>query len=135
ISPEKASQLASIPGVVRMHAVRMYQRSLDHALPLHKVPDAWTFIGGAGNAGLGSKVAIIDTGIDSSHPAFQDSSLVTPAGFPIVNSNSDLAYTNNKIIVARSYHESGSRAVTALDLEGHGTGVAMVAAGGANTGP
>ena len=135
ISPEKAGQLAAIPGVLRVHPVRLYERTLDHALPLHKVPDSWNLIGGAGNAGLGSKIAIIDTGVDASHPAFQDPSLVAPPGFPLVNSNSDLAYTNNKVIVARSYHVSSSPAVSASDVEGHGTGVAMVAAGQTNTGP
>ena len=129
-----AAQLAAIPGVLRVHPVTLYKRMLDHALPLHQVPAAWNLIGGRDNAGLGSKIAIIDTGIDSSHPGFQDTSLVVPPGFPLVNRQSDLAYTNNKIIVARSY-VSGTIAPTAKDLEGHGTGVAMVSAGAFSTGP
>ncbi|MGI8741308.1 MAG: S8 family serine peptidase [Bryobacteraceae bacterium] len=112
----------------------MFQRSLDHALPIHQVPAAWNLIGGSGNAGLGSKIGIIDTGIDSSHPSFQDRSLAVPQGFPLVTNTSDLAYTNNKIIVARSYTDSGS-APAAKDIEGHGTRVAMVAAGLTSTGP
>ncbi|MDQ2947370.1 MAG: S8 family serine peptidase [Acidobacteriota bacterium] len=129
-----AAQLAAIPGVLRVHPVRMYNRTLDHALPLHQVPAAWNLIGGMANAGLGARIAIIDTGIDSQHPGFQDSSLVVPPGFPLVNKQSDLAYTNNKVIVARSYFISGPAPI-AKDVEGHGTGVAMVSAGVTSTGP
>ena len=129
-----AAQLAAIPGVKRVHPVVLYNRMLDHALPLHQVPAAWNLIGGRDNAGLGAKIGIIDTGIDSSHPGFQDPSLVVPPGFPLVNQQADLAYTNNKVIVARSY-ASGATPPTAKDLEGHGTGVAMVSAGVFSTGP
>ena len=68
-------------------------------------PAAWTALGGPNNAGKGIKVAIIDTGIDQTHPAFQDSTLTMPAGFPLctVDHPEDCAYTNSKVIVARSY--------------------------------
>src|SRR5713101_6163596 len=75
ISDEKAAQLESIPGVVKVHPVRRFMPLLDRALPLHRVPEAWQQIGGVGNAGAGMKIAIIDTGIDSQHAGFQDSSL------------------------------------------------------------
>lgn len=130
----RAAEIAAIPGVIRVHPVRLYKPMLDHALPLHHVPDAWNQIGGMGNAGLGMKIAIIDTGVDVRHPAFQDSSLTMPVGFPIVNQDSDKAYTSSKIIVARSYGGTPTTSVTAKDEEGHGTGVAMTAAGGTVTG-
>ena len=130
----QAAGLASIPGVIRVYPVRLYKTTLDHALPIHRVPDAWDQIGGVLNAGLGMKIAIIDTGIDARHPGFQDSSLPTVAGFPLVNQASDLAFTNSKIIVARSYVSSTGRASPASDAIGHGTGVAMAAAGVANMG-
>ncbi len=38
ISDEKAAALASIPGVLRVHRVRMFKPVLDRALPLHHVP-------------------------------------------------------------------------------------------------
>ena len=59
-------------------------------------------LGGMGNAGAGIKIAVIDSGIDQTHPAFQDSSLQLPAGFPKCTPG-DCAYTTNKVIVARSY--------------------------------
>ena len=70
-----------------MHPVRLVKPYLDHALALHKVPDAWAAIGGPANAGAGVKIAIIDSGIAQEHPAFQDASLAMPAGFPRANSS------------------------------------------------
>src|SRR5262249_53448305 len=71
IPDEKANELASIPGVIRVHPVRTFKLTLDHALPMHRVPEAWQQVGIA-NAGVGMKIAIIDTGIDLNHPGFQD---------------------------------------------------------------
>src|SRR5207244_11224216 len=74
---------------------------------------------------------IIDSGISSNHPWFQDDSLRVPAGFPIVGQFADSVYINGKIIVARTYAPNS----TAGDTLGHGTAVAMAAAGVTNTGP
>jgi minor extracellular serine protease Vpr len=137
IADEKAATLASIPGVLRVHPVRKFKLVLDHALPLHHVPEAWQQVG-LGNAGAGMKIAMIDTGIDVQHAGFQDPSLTIPAGFPRMNASSDLAYTNNKVIVARSYSnlfDSPDPDPSARDHVGHGTATAMAAAGVANTGP
>ena len=137
IPDAKAANLASIPGVLRVHPVRKFKLSLDHALPLHHVPEAWQQVG-IGNAGAGMKIAMIDTGIDVQHPGFQDPSLTVPAGFPLVNTSSDVAYTNNKVIVARSYanlFDTADPDPSARDRVGHGTATAMAAAGVANTAP
>ena len=133
----KAAQLASIPGVIRVHPVRKFKPLLDHALPLHHVPEAWRQVG-IDNAGAGVKIAVIDTGIDISHAGFQDSSLPIPSGFPRANSDSDLAFTNRKVIVARSYadlFDTVDPDISPRDHIGHGTATAMAAAGVENTGP
>ena len=137
IADDRAGRLASKPGVHRVHPVHIYQANLDRALPLLKVPDAWAQIGGMSNAGVGIRIGIIDTGIDPKHPGFQDGSLPVPQGFPRANKDSDLAFTNNKIIVARSYRTGNATVDTSVprDDAGHGTGVAMIAAGASNTGP
>lgn len=129
----RAAALGATPGVRRVTPVRLYEKLLDHSLPLQKVPQAWDKIGGLDRAGLGVRIGIIDTGIDSTHPAFQDDSLPFPDGFPKASVDSDLAFTNHKIIVARSYRYQG-RASPAKDIDGHGTGVAMAAAGYTNNG-
>jgi minor extracellular serine protease Vpr len=126
-----ARALASLPGVARVHPVRLARPALDRALPLHQVPQAWAAIGGSANAGAGIKIAIIDSGIAQDHPAFQDPSLAMPPGFPLANQARDLAWTNNKVIVARNYVAYANP----QDAFGHGTAVAMEAAGVTNSGP
>src|SRR2546425_538350 len=132
-----AGKVATIPGVKRVRKARTFKMDLDHALPLHKTPQAWNLIG-EDKAGLGVKVAIIDSGIDASHPGMQDSTLQAPEGFPKVNADSDVAFTNSKVIVARSYASLFATVeddLSARDVVGHGTSTAMAAAGARNTGP
>jgi minor extracellular serine protease Vpr len=136
IAADRAASLSSIPGVLRVYPVRLFDRTLDHALPLQKVPDAWNQIGGAANAGVGIKLGIIDTGVDPQHPAFIDPALVMPDGFPKTSRGADVAFTSNKVIVARSYpFNSDGNPTPALDTDGHGTGNAMIVAGAMVTGP
>jgi minor extracellular serine protease Vpr len=127
----RREQLSRLAGVRRVYPVREVKLMLDHALPLHSVPEAWAILGGEDRAGAGIKIGIIDTGIDQSHLAFQDPSIPMPEGFPRVNDPSDLAFTSNKVIVARSYLNlfRGQTDVSARDSDGHGTSVAMAAAG------
>ncbi|MBI3680952.1 MAG: S8 family serine peptidase [Acidobacteria bacterium] len=118
------AQLAGLPGVRRIHEVRYLTVKLDRVLPLMKLPEAWEKAGGRDRAGAGIKIGIIDTGIDYWHLGFQDSSMKAPDGFPKFSPETNRSYTNGKVIVARSY-DGGS----AEDKVGHGTGVAMAAAG------
>ena len=132
-----AARLARIPGVRHVHPVRQFKPLLDHAVVVHKIVDAWNQIG-LDHAGLGIKIAMIDTGIDNTHPAFQDSSLPVPSGFPKTNNVSDQQYTNHKVIVARSYASllaTTDPDPSARDRQGHGTGTSMAAAGVQNAGP
>jgi minor extracellular serine protease Vpr len=169
--PDVAARLISIDGVIQVARLGRFRPSLDHAVQLINVPAAYALIGGASNAGAGVKIGMIDTGITATHPAFQDSSLTPPAGFPIcqVNFGSaqtpqwvdctatdatkgfplcpsllNCAYTNNKVIVARSYVPLLNSGVPTTstpddysprDRVGHGTATAMAAAGVTNTGP
>lgn len=120
-----AKALAAIPDVRAVYPVRRYRMHLDRALEIHGIRQAWEAIGGADRAGLGMKIGILDTGIDVTHPGFQDNSLPVPEGYPKLGSEADRPYTNQKIIVARSYNEG----LSPEDGNGHGTAVAMVAGG------
>jgi uncharacterized protein (TIGR03437 family) len=167
--PDAADRLKSIAGVSQVVRLGRFHLNLDHAVQLIDVPAAWSLLGGTSNAGAGVRIGIIDTGITATHPAFQDSALTPPAGFPVcqvrfagssdqwvdctagnpangfpVCSPVNCAYTNNKVIVARSYVpllNSGDPATSRPDDNsprdriGHGTAVAMAAAGVTNTGP
>ncbi len=86
-------------------------------------------MGGATVAGEGMKIAILDTGIDITNPLFNDAGFTAPAGFPKFN-NDNARFTNNKVIVAKSFV---SNSQTADDENGHGTNVAGIAAGDLNT--
>ena len=101
----RVAEMRTIPGVVEVQPMRRGKTLLNQATQLMNAPAAWSELGGQQNAGAGMKIAILDTGIDQTHPAFQDSSLTPPAGFPICTKGhpEDCAYTNNKVIVARSY--------------------------------
>jgi uncharacterized protein (TIGR03437 family) len=98
-------EMLAIPGVAAVRPMRRVQLLLNRATQLMNAPVAWTALGGQASAGKGMKIAIIDTGIDQTHPAFQDSSLTPPAGFPICTTGhpEDCTFTNSKVIVARSY--------------------------------
>ena len=144
-SRETAAQLRDIPGVSYVVPAPPLHMDLNRALDLQNVPAAWSAVGGASNAGAGIKIGIIDSGIDVNHPGFQDPSLTPPSGFP----KGDANYTNNKVIVARSYitldsagYDPSNPIATShpddyspRDRVGHGTAIAMIAAGAQNTGP
>jgi uncharacterized protein (TIGR03437 family) len=150
-SSNDAAQLRALPGVKAVVPLHRYRALLDQAVQLTNVPAAWSQLGGTANAGAGVKIAILDNGIDQTHPAFQDASLQPPAGFPIcdVQQNWKCAdFTNHKVIVARSYVPTlaaGTQPNPAADSRpddpsprdrmGHGTALAMIAAGMTNAGP
>lgn len=142
-TPQQAAVLKTVPGVRAVIPSRRYH--LIDQLSLSNVEGAWasSSIGGQSNAGAGVKIGIIDTGIDQTHPSFQDPSLTAPAGFPKCDVPSNCAFTSNKVIVARSYvsyltagsnpadpaADSRPDDLDARDLIGHGTAVSSVAAG------
>lgn len=130
-------QLAAIPGVKRVLQAREFYRVMDRAVMVNRIADAWAQLG-EGRAGEGVKVAVIDTGIEAGHPAFQDSSLRPPAGFPRFDSDTDALNTNSKVIVARSYVSLLARRdpdPSSRDRVGHGTALAAIIAGVRAAGP
>ena len=145
--PSRLAELSRLPGVRRIAFLPPLHPALDHAEQLIDTPAAWAVFGGMSSSGLGVKIAVIDSGIDQTHPAFQDPLLTPPSGYPLCQPE-DCAFTNNKVIVARSYirqQAAGSPPDPAVDSrpddysprdhQGHGTAVAMVIAGETNTGP
>ncbi len=134
---EQAARVGRLGGVQRVVRSPRFRPLLDHAAEIVRAPAAWQALGGIENAGAGLKIGIIDTGIDRDHPAMQDPALSPPAGFP-KGRPEDLAFTSNKIIVARSYVQllnseeadfSRPDDLSPRDRVGHGTAVATIAAG------
>ncbi len=133
VTEEEAARLRGLPGVKRVAWVRPVRHHLDRAVDLVNATAAWSAAGGPQNAGAGVKIAIIDSGIDHTHAAFNDPALAAPEGFPKGNGD----YTNGKIIVARSYVDQlpNPDDTTPRDRNGAGTAAAMIAAGVRNSGP
>ncbi len=142
----RVTEMQGLPGVKAVVPLRRYHLNLNRATQLVNAPAAWNIVGGVQNAGLGIKIAILDSGIDQTHPAFQDPSLPMPPGYPLCEGD-DCAYTTNKVIVARSYVrqlaagtaqdpavDSRPDDYSARDRDGHGTAVASCAAGLSSSG-
>ena len=141
VTQDQVAAIQHIPGVKWIQYLPPSKPALNAAVNLIGVPFAWSTVGGSANAGAGVRIGIIDTGIDQNHPGFKDTGFTPPAGFP----KGDTGYTNNKVIVARSYvsmleNSSDPTISTPDDLsprdrQGHGTAIAMIAAGVQNAGP
>jgi minor extracellular serine protease Vpr len=119
------AQMAMLPDVRRLEIVREVYGLLDASVPLIGAPALWERVGGSSIAGQGVKIAVIDSGVDISNPMFSDEGMIAPAGYP----RGELAFTNNKVIVAKSFLGANS---TPSDENGHGTAVAAIAAGSLN---
>lgn len=116
-------KLASAPMVQHVEYEGLYYPTLDNTidpdLTLISAFAAWDAGGGSATAGEGVKVAIVDTGIDFTHPCFSD------AGYPPQTQLGDTNFTNNKVIVAKVFNNNTpSQHYTAEAIQEHGTHVA-----------
>jgi minor extracellular serine protease Vpr len=130
-SSSELAAIAALPGVKHVELVKEFHALLDASVPLINAPALWDRLGGAGAAGQGMKIAILDTGIDITNPLFSDSGFSMPSGFPKTNNGSS-ALTNNKVIAAKSFLRAHP---DASDQNGHGSNVAGIAAGSFTTSP
>jgi subtilisin family serine protease len=124
-----AESLRGLSGISRVVPDSLVFARLNRALPLSNFTNAAARVG-IGNAGAGMLIAVIDTGIDTSHPGFSDDTLVPPAGFPVASSTANQALVTKKVIVVRSYEDIAASAAfgtDASDKNGHGTSSACAA--------
>jgi len=121
--------LAGAPQVKHVEYEGLYYPTNDDPdLAIISAMDAWAVGGGPANAGEGVKVAIVDTGIDVTHPCFDDTGYSTQT--QLGNPN----FTNNKVIVAKVFNnKTPSRGYTAEAIQAHGTHVAGTVACNYNT--
>jgi hypothetical protein len=134
LPPGRLSSLARIRGVARVWPDTLYRPMLDRSPSLIGATQLWGPT--LATAGQGMKIAIVDEGVDQAHPFFDPKGFSYPAGFPKGNT----AYTTPKVIVARVFAPPGATApietlpfVGSDGVDDHGTIVAGVAAGDANT--
>jgi subtilisin family serine protease len=129
----EVDRAARLAGVRAVYPSVTYGPSLDRAPQQIGAPQLWG-PNLTGSTGAGLKIGIIDTGVDHSHPFFVPASYVMPAGFP----KGQREFTSAKVIVARTFPPPGADWRGAqLPFHGgdsdHGTHVAGIAAGNANT--
>lgn len=122
VDGDRVSELATLPGVLRVAKPRHYRLDMSTSVPLVGAPMVWNGTETPAARGEGIRVAIIDSGVDVSSP-FVTSTALPPAGFP----RGDIAFTNGKVIVAKTFLED--RAASPADENGHGTNIASIAAG------
>ena len=129
---DQVARLSAVAGVARVYPSVRYRTLLDRSPGQIGAPVLW----GAGlqNAGQGMKIGIIDEGIDQTHPLFDPRGYTMPAGYP----KGQAAYTTAKVIVARAFpppRPAWRHASKPFDPQhsSHGTHVAGIAAGNANT--
>jgi minor extracellular serine protease Vpr len=143
---DQIAELNALPGVTAVVPMRSLRRSLNRALDIVNANAAWSAAGGPSNAGAGIKIAVLDTGIDETHPGLKDSLLSTPAGYPKYGNADDATHATTKVIAVRSFVSrmaigdgapelSRPDDLSARDRVGHGTAVAMIAAGAAHDSP
>lgn len=127
-------RLSQVAGVKRVYPDEKFYANMPTTVELINAPEVWTQLGSRADAGRDIRVAVIDSGIDSDHPMFQDN------GHPAVTrpTNPDYCTTvpsfcNDKLIVARWYQPTGEispdEVLTPEDVDGHGTHVAGTAVG------
>ena len=137
MTPAAAARLAQTPGVKGVYPVHRHHLLMDQAVAVHRVTQAWqTLAGGPASAGAGIMIAMLDTGIDNLHPAFQNFSTPIPPGFPIISGEATPSNTNNKVIVARVYDDLpyvDNTQSDGSDYYQHGTTTSGIAAGVSTT--
>jgi subtilisin family serine protease len=122
------ARLATLPGVARVYPSVRYRSRLDESARQIGAPALWGADLSFG--GTGTRIAVLDDGIDHTHPFFDPRSYSMPPGYPRGQS----AYTSAKVIAARAFpprRPAWRHAAIPHDPvhSGHGTHVAGIAAG------
>ena len=98
-----------------------YPNAVDPDLALINAEQAWARNGGTpATAGAGVKVAIVDSGIDHTHPCFSDTGYASQT-----TQYGDRRFTNSKVIAAKVFNNKlPQNGFTAAAVDSHGTHVA-----------
>ena len=101
VPKEALQRVERLTGVREVYPATTYFRRLDRSAPMVGAPTYWSFPGV--QAGAGMKIAVLDDGIDQTHPFFSASGYAMPPGFP----KGQTTHTTAKVIVARAFVPAG----------------------------
>lgn len=119
--------LRAAPGVRQVQYQTRYRPTAhdDPDLALIEALGGWSATGASGDddpsswAGAGVRVGVIDSGIDVTHPCFDDTA------YPEQDQSGDPDLTNDKVIVAEVYNnKAANQDLSAAAVDWHGTHVA-----------
>ncbi|MBD0291541.1 MAG: S8 family serine peptidase [Thermoleophilia bacterium] len=125
---DRVDDLRRVPGVAEVLGGVRYRARHARSYQVIGAPPLWG--SSSSNVGRGIKIAIIDDGVDQTHPFFSPTGFSVPPGFPKGNR----AFTTPKVIVARAFPPPRPRYANASRpfdpaYSFHGTHVAGIAAG------
>jgi subtilisin family serine protease len=133
VVPQRAVQrLERIRGVREVYPSVRLTPTLDRSVAAIGAPTVWG--PQLSTSGQGTKIGIIDDGVDHRHPFFNPAGYTMPPGFP----KGVASHTTAKVIVARVFQAPSPRPQNSNlpfdpNHSEHGTHVAGIAAGNANT--
>jgi minor extracellular serine protease Vpr len=127
-----AAQLPRLARLANVYPNTTFRGRLDRSVAMIGAASFWSVPGV--DAGAGMKIAILDDGLDQSHPFFSPAAFAMPAGFP----KGQTSHTTRKVIVARAFPPRGltwKNRNLPFDPEhsSHATHVSGIAAGNAGT--
>jgi minor extracellular serine protease Vpr len=126
----RLTTLTRLSFVQRIYPSVRYRLTTNESAALTSAPALWAATGARGD---GVKIAVVDDGVDQSHPFFAPTGYTYPAGYP----KGATRYTTPKVLVARAFPGPGSGRRGRLPLDRsasfHGTHVAGIAAGNSGT--
>lgn len=134
---QQAESIAALDGVAAVVPSRRVELSLGGVAEVVGLNALRRRPGGSGATGEGVRIGIIDSGLDFEHEAFRDDSLPALPGYP-KGRPEHRRFMSRKVIAVRSYARMLSSGLpetstpddeTPRDQSGHGTAVAMIAAG------
>ena len=143
----RLNEIRELPGVKAVHPAPIHEPALSSSVPLIGAPEVWADLGFDGEDVV---IAVIDTGIDYTHAAFDGSGNIADYEAVVSDTTTILSGTfpTNKVIAGWDfagtlYHAGCSPAdedagictttpisdANPIDVHGHGTHVASTAAG------
>jgi subtilisin family serine protease len=137
-SSEQAAAIRSLPGVLRVQRVRVYEPQTAASVPFIGTPAVWS--GTPAADGTGIRIGIIDTGIDYTHADFggsgvvsdytsNDRTIIEPGTFPTAKVVGGWDFVGDNYNYSDPSNNIPHPDPDPLDCAGHGTHVAGIAAG------